>query len=154
MAEEAQLTGRAVLYKSFPQLQARVCLRNNHSLYGSCNSFNSRTGFVQVTSGALLQVQQMITTAAAILPQTTGQAQLTEASPQQASSEKVSAAPVKWNAPVLTKKVRFCDLLGVICHPLVCTKPILVVVASADVAVAPAAVVVHNMSILLLAGVS
>ena len=48
----------------------------------------------------------MITTAAAILPQATGQAQLTEAAPQQPSSEKPSAAPAKWNAPVLTKKVR------------------------------------------------
>lgn len=48
----------------------------------------------------------MITTAAAILPQASGQAQLTEAAPQQPSSEKPSAAPAKWNAPVLTKQVR------------------------------------------------
>ena len=52
-----------------------------------------------------VQVQQMITTAAAILPQATGQAQLTEAAPQQPSSEKAPAASAKWNVPVLTKKV-------------------------------------------------
>ena len=53
----------------------------------------------------LIQVQQMIRTAAALLPQGTGQAQLTEASPLQPSTSKASAAPAKWNAPVLTKKV-------------------------------------------------
>lgn len=75
-----------------------------------------------MTSGALLQVQQMITTAAAILPQTTGQAQLTEATRQQPSSEKASAAPVKWNAPVLTKKVQTLAIFSVLSVILWCAQ--------------------------------
>ena len=70
------------------------------------NIANAITASVSKSCVLFQQVQQMITTAAAILPQATGQAQLTEAVPQQPSSEKPSAAPTKWNAPVLTKKVR------------------------------------------------
>ncbi|KAL3163366.1 hypothetical protein ABBQ32_009754 [Trebouxia sp. C0010 RCD-2024] len=58
----------------------------------------------QLGTVCLDEVQQMITTAAAILPQATGQAQLTEAAPQQPPSEMAPAASAKWNAPVLTKK--------------------------------------------------
>ena len=65
-----------------------------------------------------MQVQQMITTAAAILPQATGQAQLTEAAPQQPSAEKPSAAPAKWNAPVLTKKVRRATCTMLLANPM------------------------------------
>lgn len=83
----------------------------------------------------------MITTAAAILPQATGQAQLTEAAPQQPSSEKPSAAPAKWNAPVLTKKVRLAAPPHVIAHVMdaLCTpvaSAVAVVAAAEDQAVA------------------
>lgn len=71
-----------------------------------------------MTSAAWLQVHQMITTAAAILPQATGQAQLTEAAPPQPSSEKPSGAPAKWNAPVLTKKVCLAALLLALVMPM------------------------------------
>lgn len=52
----------------------------------------------------LLQVQHMISTAAGILPQTQGQAQLTD-SQQATAAPKPTAAPAQWNAPVNTKKV-------------------------------------------------
>jgi hypothetical protein len=52
----------------------------------------------------MMQVQHMISTAAGILPQSQGQAQLTD--PQQAAAApKPTAAPAQWNAPVNTKKV-------------------------------------------------
>jgi len=52
----------------------------------------------------LMQVQHMISTAAGILPQTQGQAQLTE-SQQTTAAPKPTVAPAQWNAPVNTKKV-------------------------------------------------
>ena len=53
----------------------------------------------------LMQVQHMISTAAGILPQTQGQAQLTD-SQQGTAAPKPTAALAQWNAPVNTKKVR------------------------------------------------
>ncbi len=52
----------------------------------------------------LMQVQHMISTAAGILPQTQGQAQLTD-SQQATAAPKPTTAPAQWNAPVNTKKV-------------------------------------------------
>lgn len=49
----------------------------------------------------LVQVQQVVSTAAGILPQTQGQAQLTD--PQQTPKP----ASAQWNAPVDTRKVSF-----------------------------------------------
>ena len=52
----------------------------------------------------LMQVQHMISTAAVILPQTQGQAPLTDFQ-QATAAPKPTAAPAQWNAHVNTKKV-------------------------------------------------
>ncbi|KAA6422267.1 MAG: hypothetical protein FRX49_07737 [Trebouxia sp. A1-2] len=57
----------------------------------------------QLSTVCMDEVQHMISTAAGILPQTQGQAQLTD-SQQATAAPKPTAAPAQWNAPVNTKK--------------------------------------------------
>ena len=59
---------------------------------------------LQVCDMMLMQVQHMISTAAGILPQSQGQAQLTDCQ-QATAAPRPNAAPAQWNAPVNTKKV-------------------------------------------------
>ena len=125
---------REYIYLSSIQAQPMVVL----PALATANQWQLQVCDVMMVMVMLMQVQHMISTAAAILPQTQGQAQLTD-SQQATAAPKPTAAPAQWNAPVNTKKVSqrqawHCPLnyimssyvLGIVCTPCLSTLSILV----------------------------